>query len=132
MRLVLIDRDKLDVGGIARTLEELQKDPKLAAQACLEILSRDPDMYFQEEVEAFLDAVARGSYQVFSLAREEVFGQGILDAGKAVRGIARLDANRMTSAQVTEVPQLGTHRRDALETFDRANSPAHAPFVRVG
>ena len=118
VRLVLIDRDELVVDGTARTFEELQKDPNLAAQACLEILSRDPDMYFQEEVEEFLDAVVRGSYQVFSLTREEVFGQGILDAGKAVRGIARLDANRMTSAQVTEVPQLGTHRRDALETFD--------------
>lgn len=51
------------------------------------------------------------------LLREEVFGQGLLDVGKAVRGIARLDANRMTAADVVHLPELGG-ATNALETFD--------------
>lgn len=51
------------------------------------------------------------------LLREEVFGQGLLDVGKAVRGIARLDANRMTAADVVALPELGPGNH-ALETFD--------------
>ena len=50
------------------------------------------------------------------LTKEEVFGQGILDVGKAVRGPALLDANRMTVENVEDVKELGeTH---AIETFD--------------
>ena len=67
VRLVLIDRDELVVDGTARTFEELQKDPNLAAQACLEILSRDPDTYFQEEVEEFL----ADKFMMFALEMQE-------------------------------------------------------------
>ena len=51
------------------------------------------------------------------LGKEEVFGQGLLDAGKAVRGIARLDANRMNAADVVPLTELGAGNY-ALETFD--------------
>ena len=50
------------------------------------------------------------------LTREEVFGQGILDVGKAVRGPALLDANRMTAENVERVEEL--NEEFALETFD--------------
>ncbi|MFT4301597.1 MAG: S8 family serine peptidase [Desulfovibrio sp.] len=58
-----------------------------------------------------------GSYSTQNLEREDVFGQGLLDVGKAVRGIARLDANRMTAADVVALPELGSGNH-ALETFN--------------
>lgn len=61
--------------------------------------------------------VDQGNKAVNDLTREEVFGQGLLDAGKAVRGIARLDANRMSASDVVALPELGPGNY-ALETFD--------------
>ncbi|MGI6657693.1 MAG: S8 family serine peptidase [Desulfobulbus sp.] len=61
--------------------------------------------------------VDQGKKEVNYLSREDVFGQGLLDAGKAVRGIARLDANRMSASDVVTVPELGPSQY-ALETFD--------------
>ena len=58
-----------------------------------------------------------GYRDVNELTKEEVFGQGLLDAGKAVRGIARLDANRMSASDVVTLPELGPGNY-ALETFD--------------
>ena len=53
------------------------------------------------------------------LTKEEVFGQGILDVGKAVRGPALLDANRMTAENVMEVEELDDENNTfAIETFD--------------
>lgn len=53
------------------------------------------------------------------LTKEEVFGQGILDVGKAVRGPALLDANRMTVDNVMTVDELdGANNTFAIETFD--------------
>lgn len=51
------------------------------------------------------------------LTREEIFGRGLLDVGKAVRGIALLDANRMTADDVATLTELGLGKQ-ALETFD--------------
>ena len=50
------------------------------------------------------------------LTKEQVFGQGILDVSKAVRGPALLDANRMTVDNVVRVEELD--KEFALETFD--------------
>lgn len=56
------------------------------------------------------------------LTKEEVFGQGILDVGKAVRGPALLDANRMTAENVETVKELESELEGkntfAIETFD--------------
>ncbi len=52
------------------------------------------------------------------LTAEEVFGQGFLNVGKAVEGIAELDANRMTTANVLTLPELGAGYQSALETYD--------------
>lgn len=53
------------------------------------------------------------------LTKEEVFGQGILDVDKAVRGPALLDANRMTVDNVMTVDELdGANNTFAIETFD--------------
>nr|WP_281377855.1 S8 family serine peptidase [Desulfovibrio intestinalis] len=62
------------------------------------------------------DLIDQGQQSIQYLSREEVFGQGLLDAGKAVRGIARLDANRMTADDVITLSELGG--KHALETFD--------------
>lgn len=51
------------------------------------------------------------------LTKEEVFGQGILDVGKAVRGPALLDANRMTAENVETVKELDD-TEFAIESFD--------------
>ncbi len=63
------------------------------------------------------DLIDQGQQSTQYLSREEVFGQGLLDAGKAVRGIARLDANRMTADDVITLSELGGGKY-ALETFD--------------
>lgn len=63
------------------------------------------------------DVVEAGNFDVVQMTKEEVFGQGILDVGKAVRGIGRLDANRMSATDVTVLDELGG-RADALETFN--------------
>lgn len=61
--------------------------------------------------------VDQGDKIVNELTKEEVFGQGLLDAGKAVRGIARLDANRMTASDVMALAELAPGNY-ALETFN--------------
>ncbi len=48
---------------------------------------------------------------------EAIIGQGIVDAGKAVGGIAELDANRMTEKNVINIPELNG-RSDAVEVFN--------------
>ena len=50
------------------------------------------------------------------LTKEEVFGQGLLDVGKAVRGPALLDANRMTAENVERIEEL--NEEFAIEIFD--------------
>ena len=67
--------------------------------------------------DALKDLVDQGNKAVNNLTREDVFGQGLLDAGKAVRGIARLDANRMSASDVVALAELGPGNY-ALETFD--------------
>ncbi len=47
---------------------------------------------------------------------ESIVGQGVVDAGKAIGGIAELDANRMTDKNVINISELG--RSDAVEVFD--------------
>lgn len=65
-----------------------------------------------------LDLVEQGNFATESVSREEVFGQGILDVDKAVKGIARLDANRLTARNIEALDELRTGRKDALEVFD--------------
>ena len=67
----------------------------------------------EEEEEEEVDSLV-----IEVLTKEEVFGQGILDVGKAVRGPALLDANRMTAENVMEVEELDGEKTFAIETFD--------------
>ena len=55
-------------------------------------------------------------YDVITLTKEEVFGQGIVNAAKAVQGIARLDVNRLSQNNIYTVPDL--NEKYALEVFD--------------
>lgn len=75
------------------------------------------DVYQGTTAKALKDLVDQGKKAVNELTKEEVFGQGLLDAGKAVRGIARLDANRMSAADVMTLPELAPGSY-ALETFN--------------
>ncbi|MFT4301095.1 MAG: S8 family serine peptidase [Desulfovibrio sp.] len=95
----------LDNLGAPRTLSEVEQwidEADISAPAMKQLLK---------------DLAQSGKYTVQDLTREEAFGQGLLDVGKAVRGIARLDANRMTAADVVTLPELGSNTY-ALETFD--------------
>lgn len=85
----------------------------LVAQA----YNEHPEAWLGYTLQALYDVMDAG-YTVENLSKEQVFGQGILNAGKAVRGVARLDANRMSAADVKDLPELGPLRKDALETFD--------------
>ena len=58
-----------------------------------------------------LDLVDQGNFATESVSREEVFGQGILDVDKAVKGIARLDANRLTARNIEALDELRTGRK---------------------
>lgn len=92
-------------------------DQDTALDLLRQSINEDPAAWLGWE-DAALSAVERDDYVVLQLSREQVFGQGILDVGKAVRGIGRLDANRMTAADVTALDELAAGREDALETFD--------------
>ena len=46
-----------------------------------------------------------------------MFGQGVLDAGKAVRGPARLDVNRMSPSSVKAYDEFGGSEY-VFESFD--------------
>ncbi len=53
----------------------------------------------------------------YFLTKEQIFGQGFVDAGAAVQGIARLDSNRMTADNVVTISELGDDQH-AIEVFD--------------
>ncbi len=67
-------------------------------------------------LEPMVNLVYSGNLIIDSATKEEVFGQGILDVGKAINGIAELDANRMTSQNAMYIDELKTSY--ALENFD--------------
>lgn len=89
-------------------------------QSVLELLEKqiqlDPSAWIGGDRFA-RQAVENGDFLIEVLTREEVFGQGILDVGKAVRGPAKLDANRMNAANVMAISELG-NQEFAVETFD--------------
>ncbi len=74
-------------------------------------------VYQGATADALKALVDQGKKAVNDLTKEDVFGQGLLDAGKAVRGIARLDANRMSASDVVTLSELGPGNY-ALETFN--------------
>ena len=58
---------------------------------------------------------------------EEVFGQGLLDAGKAINGVARLDANRLKFSDSKRIATPGflCIYDAALDTFDTKGHTAY-------
>lgn len=80
--------------------------------------NKHPEAWLGYPLQGLYDYIDAGNYVIEGLTREQVFGRGILDAGKAVRGIALLDANRMRATDVTDVSDLPGRSKDALETFD--------------
>lgn len=78
-------------------------------------IEQDPSAWIGGDRYA-LQALEQGAFAIEVLTKEEVFGQGILDVGKAVHGIARLDANRLAADNVVFVDELNEY--DAIEAFD--------------
>lgn len=66
--------------------------------------------------DAILKWIKAGKVEVLSMTREQIYGQGIVDAAKAVRGIARLDANRLKAENVLTVSELD--ETFAIEMFN--------------
>ena len=75
-----------------------------------------PELKAEVSFERFETLIKEGSVDVVQMTREQIYGQGIVDAAKAVQGIARLDANRLTADDVYTVTDL--EEDYALETFD--------------
>ena len=78
-------------------------------------IEQDPSAWIGGDRYA-LQALEQGAFAIEVLTKEEVFGQGILDVGKAVHGIARLDANRLAADNVVFVDELNEY--GAIEAFD--------------
>ena len=102
---------------------------KLVAETCKETIKSysaffviDPRLILEPEfVLEFLEQ--EGTWFAERVSFEEVFGQGLLDAGKAINGVARLDANRLDVSDVTVVPYLGYEA--ILDTFDTKGHTAY-------
>ncbi len=71
-----------------------------------------------DEVTYLTDFIDDGKYAIVGdVSRESIFGQGILDVGKAMGGIGELDANRMTEENVMSITELG-NTQYALENLN--------------
>lgn len=122
IRLVIIadnkeQADKFRESGtdIDGTLITINADTESVMELLDKQIEQDPSAWVGG-ADFARQAVADGNFVIEVLTREEVFGQGILDVGKAVRGPARLDANRMTADNVLKVAEL--QKTYAIETFD--------------
>lgn len=62
--------------------------------------------------------------RLVKVTKEEVFGQGLLDAGKAVNGIARLDVNRMKAEDIRSYSEFGSEKF----AFEKFNTQGHTAF----
>ena len=137
VRLVIIANDRNAVNTIIQNGETeirgqtIHLDPDNLGEKDIAYIKRlleahiaeDPDGWVGWDKSALADIDA-GSFVIEVLTKEEVFGQGILDVGKAVRGPAILDANRMKASNVLKVSELesiegvDTSLEYAIETFD--------------
>ncbi len=114
LKILLIDYEGNTVHPYDPSQSQQQSD---ASQLANTIIQR----YFEQGVEnSFIyyelaaALIGANQFSIEFVTREEVFGQGILDAGKAVLGPAGLDVNRMSADDVYEV----AGSKYALETFD--------------
>lgn len=99
-------------------------------EALTATFEKDPDAWgnrsLQEMVEYFVkdhfnlsetDRENDKYVRFIQVTKEEIFGQGVLDVGKAVRGPARLDVNRMSHNSIRSYAEFGDVKY-AFETFD--------------
>ncbi|WP_346744889.1 S8 family serine peptidase [uncultured Turicimonas sp.] len=78
------------------------------------------DHYEKDGTEKFDDKYVR----LVKVTKEEVFGQGMLDVGKAVNGIARLDVNRMKAEDIRSYAEFGNEKF----AFERFNTQGKTAF----
>ena len=76
--------------------------------------------YTDEEIQnIFSNFVGKNKNEaVITLTKEEVFGQGILDVQKALKGIATLDANRLNSGDIAKFNDNSQNEKQAFYTIN--------------
>lgn len=62
--------------------------------------------------------------RLVKVTKEEIFGQGVVDAGKAVNGIGRLDVNRMDPKEIRSYAVFGNEKF----AFERFNTKGQTAF----
>ncbi len=99
------------------TVAPANLSPTEAKEMLKEIYDANPEAWGGVPLEVLTAYIDHDRYAVSTATKEEVFGQGILDVGKAMGGVAELNANRMTADNVYSVAAL-QNPVDAYETFD--------------
>ncbi|PPB57230.1 hypothetical protein CDQ71_07475 [Campylobacter hyointestinalis subsp. hyointestinalis] len=74
--------------------------------------------YTDEEIQNILSNLRDKDNSIISLSKEEVFGQGILDIQKALKGVATLDANRLNSSDITKFNDNNQNENQAFYTIN--------------
>lgn len=99
-------------------------------KALTETYNKDPEAWGYRSLNSMIEYFVKDHFEkseaeqeqdkyvrLIRVTKEEVFGQGVLDAGKAVGGPARLDVNRMSSNSVKTYAEFG-NTAYAFEVFD--------------
>lgn len=99
-------------------------------KALTETYNKDPEAWGYRSLNSMIEYFVKDHFKkseeerekdkfvrIVQVTKEEVFGQGVLDAGKAVRGPARLDVNRMSPSSVKAYDELGGSEY-VFESFD--------------
>lgn len=99
-------------------------------KALTETYNKDPEAWGYRSLNSMIEYFVKDHFKkseeerekdkfvrIVQVTKEEVFGQGVLDAGKAVRGPARLDVNRMSPSSVKAYDEFGGSEY-VFESFD--------------
>lgn len=78
--------------------------------------------YTDEEIEKILSNLRDKDNSIITLTKEEVFGQGILDIQKALKGVAVLDANRLNIENITK---FNDNNQNENQAFYSINTNGH-------
>lgn len=99
-------------------------------KALTETYNKDPEVWRFRSLNSLIEYFVKDHFRLpeaerekdkyvrlVKVTKEEVFGQGVLDVGKAVRGPARLDVNRMSPNSVKAYAEFGGTEY-VFESFD--------------
>ena len=123
------DKTTIDIEQVKKDLWEFQKlDPNKTTKPA----ETHDNAYTQDIIKKLakskddLNIAPEKNFEAITqLTREEVFGQGIVDAHKALGGIARLDANRLNLEDIQdfqEIPQISQAKAAQIQALQPAPS----------